>query len=97
MATDMPRYRARLLATVPVFASVSEALVRARGAAPEAMVRRTSAASARLCAGSVSRRCAEASMLSSRTPRLTYEGTSGRLVWQSPAPGGAAATAGSRR
>lgn len=35
-----------------------------------------------------------ASMLSSRTPRLTYEGTSGRLVWQSPAPGGAAATAG---
>ncbi|PSJ41055.1 PepSY domain-containing protein [Sphingomonas deserti] len=35
-----------------------------------------------------------ASMLSSRTPRLTYDGVSGRLVWRSPAPGGAAVTAG---
>lgn len=37
---------------------------------------------------------AASSMLSSRTPRLTYEGASGRLVWQSPAPGGASVTAG---
>lgn len=35
-----------------------------------------------------------ASMLSSRTPRLTYEGTSGRLIWRAPQPGGAAVTAG---
>jgi uncharacterized iron-regulated membrane protein len=34
------------------------------------------------------------SMLSSRTPRLTYDGVSGRLVWRSPAPGAAAETAG---
>ncbi|MES3152190.1 PepSY-associated TM helix domain-containing protein [Sphingomonas faeni] len=34
------------------------------------------------------------SMLSARTPRLTYDGVSGRLVWQSPAPGAAAETAG---
>lgn len=34
------------------------------------------------------------SMLSTRTPRLAYDGTSGRVVWQSPAPGAAAVTAG---
>lgn len=34
------------------------------------------------------------SMLSSRTPRLTYDGVSGRLVWQAPVPGAAAQTAG---
>ena len=34
------------------------------------------------------------SMLSSRAPRLAYDGVSGALVWQSPAPGGAAVTAG---
>ncbi|KQM67969.1 peptidase [Sphingomonas sp. Leaf17] len=34
------------------------------------------------------------SMLSSRTPRLTYDGVSGRLVWRSPPPGAAAETAG---
>ena len=34
------------------------------------------------------------SMLSSRTPRLAYDGVSGRLVWRSPAPGAAAETAG---
>ncbi len=33
-------------------------------------------------------------MLSARTPRLTYDGVTGRLVWQSPAPGAAAQTAG---
>ena len=37
---------------------------------------------------------APSSMLSSRTPRLTYDGTTGALLWQSPAPGGAAVTAG---
>jgi uncharacterized iron-regulated membrane protein len=35
-----------------------------------------------------------ASMLSSRTPRLTYDGVTGRLVWRSPPPGAAAETAG---
>jgi len=34
------------------------------------------------------------SMLSSRTPRLTYDGVTGRLVWRSPPPGAAAETAG---
>jgi uncharacterized iron-regulated membrane protein len=34
------------------------------------------------------------SMLSSRTPRLTYDGVTGRLVWRSPPPGVAAETAG---
>lgn len=34
------------------------------------------------------------SMLSSRTPSLAYEGATGKLVWQSPAPGGASTTAG---
>lgn len=34
------------------------------------------------------------SMLSSRTPRLAYDGVSGRLVWRSPMPGAAAETAG---
>ncbi|MCP3735258.1 PepSY domain-containing protein [Sphingomonas sp. RP10(2022)] len=33
-------------------------------------------------------------MLSSRTPRLTYDGVTGRLLWQAPAPGAAAETAG---
>jgi uncharacterized iron-regulated membrane protein len=35
-----------------------------------------------------------ASMLSSRTPRLAYAGTTGALVWQSPVPGAAMVTAG---
>lgn len=35
-----------------------------------------------------------ASMLSSRTPRLAYEGTTARLFWRSAEPGGAAVTAG---
>lgn len=35
-----------------------------------------------------------ASMLSSRTPSLAYNGTTGKLVWQSPLPGGASETAG---
>ncbi|MCK8455543.1 PepSY-associated TM helix domain-containing protein [Sphingomonas faeni] len=34
------------------------------------------------------------SMLSSRTPRLAYDGVSGQLVWRSPPPGAAAETAG---
>ncbi len=34
------------------------------------------------------------SMLSSRTPRLTYDGVTGRLVWRSAPPGAAAETAG---
>ena len=34
------------------------------------------------------------SMLSSRTPRLAYDGVSGNLVWRSPVPGAAAETAG---
>jgi uncharacterized iron-regulated membrane protein len=34
------------------------------------------------------------SMLSSRTPQLTYDGVTGRLVWRSPPPGAAAETAG---
>ncbi|WP_253190556.1 PepSY domain-containing protein [Sphingomonas sp. LM7] len=34
------------------------------------------------------------SMLSARSPSLTYEGATGKLVWQSPAPGGASVTAG---
>ncbi|GGI88955.1 membrane protein [Polymorphobacter multimanifer] len=37
---------------------------------------------------------APTSMLSTRTPSLTYDGVSGALVWESPAPGGAAVTAG---
>lgn len=39
-------------------------------------------------------RRAASSMLSSRTPSLTYDGVSGELLWQSPEPGGAAVTAG---
>ncbi|MBB5709477.1 PepSY-associated TM helix domain-containing protein [Sphingomonas xinjiangensis] len=35
-----------------------------------------------------------ASMLSSRTPSLAYAGTTGKLVWTSPVPGGATTTAG---
>lgn len=35
-----------------------------------------------------------AAMLSSRTPSLTYDGTTGRLLWASPPPGGAKETAG---
>jgi len=34
------------------------------------------------------------SMLSARAPSLTYEGATGKLIWQSPAPGGASETAG---
>jgi len=34
------------------------------------------------------------SMLSARTPRLVYDGSSGKLIWQAPAPGAAAVTAG---
>lgn len=37
---------------------------------------------------------APSSMLSSRTPSLTYRGTDGALVWRSPPPGGASVTAG---
>ncbi len=35
-----------------------------------------------------------AATLSARTPRLTYEGATGRMIWRSPQPGGASATAG---
>ena len=34
------------------------------------------------------------SMLSSRTPRLAYDGATGAVVWEAPKPGGAAVTAG---
>ena len=34
------------------------------------------------------------SMLDARAPRATYDGATGRLIWRSPPPGGAAATAG---
>lgn len=37
---------------------------------------------------------AAASMLNTRPPRVTYDGTTGALLWQSPPPGGAAVTAG---
>ena len=37
---------------------------------------------------------ASSSMLSSRTPSLTYDGGTGAMLWQSPALGGAAETAG---
>lgn len=37
---------------------------------------------------------AEESMLSTRPPRLSYDGVSGRLLWQSPEPGAASVTAG---
>ncbi|MFS0850338.1 PepSY-associated TM helix domain-containing protein [Novosphingobium panipatense] len=37
---------------------------------------------------------APSSMLSSRTPSLTYRGVDGSLAWQSPPPGGANVTAG---
>ncbi|MCC6828114.1 MAG: PepSY domain-containing protein [Novosphingobium sp.] len=39
-------------------------------------------------------RRASSSMLSARTPSLTYGGVDGRLVWQSPSPGAASQTAG---
>jgi len=35
-----------------------------------------------------------ASLLNTRAPSITYDGTTGVPVWRSPAPGGAAATAG---
>lgn len=35
-----------------------------------------------------------ASMLNTRTPLATYDGTTGAFIWQSPAPGGAVTTAG---
>ena len=41
---------------------------------------------------SVSR--APSTLLNTRTPKITYDGTNGALVWRSPPPGGAAATAG---
>lgn len=34
------------------------------------------------------------SLLNTRGPRVTYDGVTGAAIWQSPAPGGAAATAG---
>jgi uncharacterized iron-regulated membrane protein len=37
---------------------------------------------------------APSTMLSSRTPSITYRGTDGAFVWQSPAPGSASVTAG---
>jgi uncharacterized iron-regulated membrane protein len=37
---------------------------------------------------------APTSMLNTRTPSVAYDGVTGALVWQSPPPGGAAATAG---
>ncbi len=37
---------------------------------------------------------APSTMLSSRTPSLTYRGVDGAIVWKSPAPGGASVTAG---
>lgn len=37
---------------------------------------------------------AASTMLSSRTPSLTYRGTDGAFAWQSPAPGSASVTAG---
>ncbi|NJC35251.1 putative iron-regulated membrane protein [Sphingomonas jejuensis] len=37
---------------------------------------------------------AAASMLNTRPPRVTYDGTTGALIWQSPPPGAAAVTAG---
>jgi hypothetical protein len=37
---------------------------------------------------------APSTMLSSRTPSLTYRGTDGKLLWQSRKPGGASVTAG---
>jgi len=37
---------------------------------------------------------APSAMLSSRAPSLTYRGTDGAFVWETPAPGGASVTAG---
>ena len=37
---------------------------------------------------------APSSLLNTRSPGITYDGTTGAPVWRSPAPGGAAATAG---
>ncbi|RDE05628.1 PepSY-associated TM helix domain-containing protein [Sphingomonas aracearum] len=37
---------------------------------------------------------APTTLLNTRAPSITYDGVSGRPVWRSPAPGGAAATAG---
>lgn len=37
---------------------------------------------------------ASASMLSSRTPRITYDGATGQPVWRAPEPGAASTTAG---
>ncbi len=45
-------------------------------------------------AATISASRAASSMLSSRTPSITYRGTDGALIWQSPSPGGANVTAG---
>lgn len=37
---------------------------------------------------------APTSLLNTRTPAIAYSGVTGRMIWQSPPPGGAAATAG---
>lgn len=37
---------------------------------------------------------ASRAQLSSRTPKVTYDGVTGQLVWRSPPPGGASTTAG---
>jgi uncharacterized iron-regulated membrane protein len=37
---------------------------------------------------------ASRAQLSSRTPKITYDGTNGAVVWRSPPPGGASTTAG---
>ncbi len=37
---------------------------------------------------------ASSSMLSSRTPSITYSGATGKVIWQSPQPGGASETSG---
>lgn len=37
---------------------------------------------------------ASSTMLSSQTPRITYDGITGKPIWQSPLPGAAAVTAG---
>ncbi|MFD1951561.1 PepSY-associated TM helix domain-containing protein [Sphingomonas arantia] len=37
---------------------------------------------------------APSTLLNTRTPKVTYDGVTGAAIWQSPAPGGASATAG---
>lgn len=45
-------------------------------------------------AASVTLHRTPASLLNTRAPAITYDGTTAMPIWQSPAPGGAAATAG---